>query len=437
MKSLQKIWLISLLIKLGVAALLPLSADEAYYWVWSHNLRLSYFDHPPMVAWLFYAGHFLEGFLNSVRWPAVILGHATLMVWINILKPHVDLEKIKIWIYLALFSPLIGFGSLIVTPDIAIVFFWSLSILILQNALFSKKGIDYALLGASLGLGFCAKYHIVLFLPFLFLYLIFEKKLKEVQWRWVPLTILFGLLFCAPVIIWNYQNDFASFQFQIKHGLERPDYQFSWTWSYILGQILALFPLIFWAAITAKVPKRSRLIMYFGWGPLIFFFLTSFKALVEANWPIIAYPAIFAVALFHPRVRTWTKWTCAFWGTLFVVVLSTLFIPALRNMNDKISEPFRLQQMASLPHDYRPLFANTYQVASSLWYFSKVPVYKLDGMSRYDFYDTLDGRKPQGDQFYLLKYEGNSLPAWISEQEWKVSEVKKIAPDFVLLKIEK
>lgn len=437
MKSLQKIWLISLLIKLGVAALLPLSADEAYYWVWSHNLRLSYFDHPPMVAWLFYAGHFLEGFLNSVRWPAVILGHTTLMVWINILKPHVDLEKIKIWIYLALFSPLIGFGSLIVTPDIAIVFFWSLSILILQNALFSKKAIDYALLGASLGLGFCAKYHIVLFLPFLFLYLIFEKKLKEVQWRWVPLTILFGLLFCAPVIIWNYQNDFASFQFQIKHGLERPDYQFSWTWSYILGQILALFPLIFWAAITAKVPKRSRLIMYFGWGPLIFFFLTSFKALVEANWPIIAYPAIFAVALFHPRVRTWTKWTCAFWGTLFVVVLSTLFIPALRNMNDKISEPFRLQQMASLPHDYRPLFANTYQVASSLWYFSKVPVYKLDGMSRYDFYDTLDGRKPQGDQFYLLKYEGNSLPAWISEQEWKVSEVKKIAPDFVLLKIEK
>ena len=31
---------------------LPLHPDEAYYWVWSQNLQLSYYDHPPMVAYL-------------------------------------------------------------------------------------------------------------------------------------------------------------------------------------------------------------------------------------------------------------------------------------------------------------------------------------------------------------------------------------------------
>ena len=26
--------------------------DEAYYWLWSKNLALSYFDHPPLAAWV-------------------------------------------------------------------------------------------------------------------------------------------------------------------------------------------------------------------------------------------------------------------------------------------------------------------------------------------------------------------------------------------------
>ena len=39
-----------------MAALLPLSADEAYYWLWSQHLAAGYFDHPPMIAWLIRAG---------------------------------------------------------------------------------------------------------------------------------------------------------------------------------------------------------------------------------------------------------------------------------------------------------------------------------------------------------------------------------------------
>ena len=33
-------------------ATLPLHYDEAYYWVWTQRLDFSYFDHPPMIAWL-------------------------------------------------------------------------------------------------------------------------------------------------------------------------------------------------------------------------------------------------------------------------------------------------------------------------------------------------------------------------------------------------
>ena len=34
--------------------------DEAYYWLWSNRVALSYFDHPPLLAWVqaFLLSHF-------------------------------------------------------------------------------------------------------------------------------------------------------------------------------------------------------------------------------------------------------------------------------------------------------------------------------------------------------------------------------------------
>ncbi|WP_413292179.1 ArnT family glycosyltransferase [Bdellovibrio sp. HCB185ZH] len=433
MKDLKRLWLISLFVKLILAALIPLSADEAYYWVWSHRLQLSYFDHPPMVAWLFSLGHFLEPFLHSVRWPAVILGHAALWVGIKLLSKHLELEKIRTWIYLVLFSPLLGFGSLIVTPDLPVIFFWILSLYYLDQVLEKKDLKNYAAFGVALGLGFCAKYHIVLFVPCLLLYLLFEKKWNEVNWKWVPVTLIAGLIFCLPVILWNYQNDFASFKFQLEHGFERPHYNPEWTISYVLAQIAIIFPWVLWAAVRAKPAKPVRYMIYFAWLPLLFFLGTSFKALVEANWPIIAYPAMFMLAAMHPRMSQWKKYYIGFFGAVIAAAIVILFVPQFRSVDPKISEPFIMQTLAQETAEYQPLYGDSYQMSSSLWYFSKSPVFKLKDISRFDFFDTLPEAKPAGNKFYLVKHQGNGLPQWLSEQQWTYQEIKKIAPDFVVL----
>lgn len=418
-----------------ISALIPLGADEAYYWVWSQRLQLSYFDHPPLVAWLFYLGSFLEPFLNSVRWPAVILGHGTLLVWLGLLQGSMSVDRFRTWTYLVLFSPLLGFGSLIVTPDLPVVFFWSLSLFFAMQALETGSRRYYLALGAALGLGFCSKYHIVLFVPCLLAFLFVEKKWSQVKWPAVFGTVALGLLFCTPVILWNIQNNFASFEFQLKHGLEKTAYDPQWTLSYFLGQVALLFPLVFWAALRSQIPTQLRWLYYFAWGPLIFFLLTSFRALVEANWPIIAYPSVLALAAFHPRIQSWLKYYVAFWGGITALVIATLFVPEVRQLNDKISEPYHFQNLSSETAAYRPLYASSYQMAASLWYFSKSPVYKLKDISRYDFFDTLPEAMPQGRQFYLVKGEVNALPAWLTADQWQVKELKKIAPQFVLLEI--
>ena len=33
------------------AGLVPLSAQESYYWQWARHLDLSYYDHPPLASW--------------------------------------------------------------------------------------------------------------------------------------------------------------------------------------------------------------------------------------------------------------------------------------------------------------------------------------------------------------------------------------------------
>jgi len=38
--------------RLGVAAILPVTQDEAYYFDWARSLAWGYFDHPPGVALL-------------------------------------------------------------------------------------------------------------------------------------------------------------------------------------------------------------------------------------------------------------------------------------------------------------------------------------------------------------------------------------------------
>ncbi|WP_413289404.1 ArnT family glycosyltransferase [Bdellovibrio sp. HCB337] len=438
MRQFLQIWILSLIFKIGLAAILPLSPDESYYWMWSHHMQLSYFDHPPFVAWLFYLGHWLEPWGQLVRLPTVLLGHLTFLVWYFILKPQFTWDKFKYWYAIAFFSPLVGFGSMVGTPDVPLLLFWSLAIYFFQQCLLNQKTRDYFLLGASLGLGFCSKYHIVLFVPFIVLYLFFEKRWHEVLWRKLAFTFIGGLLCSLPVIIWNIQNEFASFRFQIDHGLGKTNWTPDWTLGYIVAELILLFPLVVYAALRTRIPKDYKFLPYLGWGPLIFFFFSSFRGTVELNWPNVAFPVVFALVLFNKNPRRVALWTSAFWILFYAFgFYSALFFPKNSPTAKPFREQFRFLPLASLQKEYQPLYAGTYQIASTIWYQNKTPIYKLRDMSRYDFYDTLPQSLPQEDSFYLIQENWSQIPDWVKKAGYTVSVVKEVEPHFLVVKVSK
>src|ERR1700677_2962050 len=60
-RGIAALFLVWLLSRWAFDSLWNLVPDEAYYWVWSQHLALSYLDHPPIVAYLIRLGTALMG----------------------------------------------------------------------------------------------------------------------------------------------------------------------------------------------------------------------------------------------------------------------------------------------------------------------------------------------------------------------------------------
>lgn len=436
-RNLKFLFLLSLLIKLIIAAVVPLSFDEAYYWVWSKNLQLSYFDHPGMTAWLFRIGNIFEQFGHAVRWPAVILGHLTAMVWIIILKKlSVSEDKIFMWFIVCLFSPLLGPGSLVITPDIPVMFFWSCSFYLFLVCIENVSLLLPSLLGLALGLGFCSKYHIVLFIPSAIFYLTIEKKWKYFTPAKIILIVVFGVIGSLPVLYWNFQNDFASIIFQINHGLGRANWDPFWTYSYPIGQILLIFPILFYFACKVRLDSKLRILLYFSWVPLIFFLMSSFRGVVEMNWPIVAYPSFYALSIlsikrFKPIIITIISWTI-----VYTLIIIQIIYPWYPNAPEKLSEFSYYKPILAMTKKYEPLYAENYQMASYLWYQTKEPIYKLFEMSRPDFYDNLEKSRPNTSIFYVVMDKNAGFPNWLLKKLKQSTVVENIEDTFVIQKVE-
>lgn len=397
-----------LFLKCVLAFFIPLVADEAYYYVWSLRPQLSYYDHPAMVSWLIYLGTHFIAFKNpiAVRLFFVIVSTLSLYIWILILKKWRLSDSLLIaFIILFNLNPMLGLGSILATPDVPLVFFWSLSYLFYLNLLNDGQIKWYFLFGAALGLGFCSKYLIVLFVLAGLLALIFSKKYKQLSIAGVFVTIFSGALFSLPVLVWNYNNEWVSFLFQINHGFGRKYYDFNWTSSYLIGQFLIVSPLIFIHLF--KKPRSDD--QTFSLTQILFFVTSTFKSVVEANWAITSYGHAIAHYVKTASVKN-IKFTYYYWAFIYLVLFALLLTPqgikALKNQptsNDVIA-------LRPVVEKYRPLYGPNYQISSLMTWDQQILIPKLRNMSRTDFYDHLPESLPLTKIIYVLKHIDSEWP---------------------------
>ncbi len=405
------------LVKCVAAALIPIVADESYYYIWSLFPRFSYFDHPGMVSWLIYLGTFAIPAPNplAIRLFFVIFSTATVYIWLLLLrKSNPTLNQQLLFLALFILNPLLGIGSIMATPDVPLVFFWSLAYFCFVKLLETQKTFWYSLLGISLGLGFCSKYHIVLFLLAGLATLAIIKKWSVLRPTGVLTTVFTGLLFSLPVLIWNYQNNWVSFLFQLNHGFGRSHYNFEWTYSYIIGQILITSPFV-----TLHFFRRKKITtdQIFSVTQILFFLTSTFKAVVEANWPIVAQPHALVDFIKTEKTKK-IRWTFYYWFFIYASIGGLLFSPAGRIVLQNQLLTSDILDLIPVAERYQPLYGPTYQISSLLSWQSQILVPKLKGFSRIDLYNELDVSLPNTKKFYVLKDVGSGWPDYLSSAKF-------------------
>jgi hypothetical protein len=295
------------LLRIVFAGLLGMMPQEAYYFFYSRHPALSYYDHPPAIAWLLRLFTAVLGkHLFVLRLAATCTTLCSLVVFYFLARKWLSAHR-TIYALLLFFSTFIITDlSLVSSPDVPLLLFWTLSLLSLYRAVFEGRRSYWIWSGLMMGLAFDSKYTAI-FLPIgLILFLILSKPYRRqlVSPGFFMALIVF-LLTISPVLIWNARNHFASFHFQSGERLREitgtgfhPEYFLGMLGhqAFVLIPVLFFFLLYFSVRRLRKVrfrPARIRPDSLF----LLCFFLPLFTGFalvsmfywVKMNWIMPAY----------------------------------------------------------------------------------------------------------------------------------------------------
>jgi len=229
------------------AALLPLSFDEAYYWLWSKHLALSYYDHPPVVAYAIRAGTILFGDTAfGVRVFALLFSvAASWAVW----RAGAILTGTEhggalscLFFNLTLMATV---ETMTATPDAPLVMASAFFVLALAKLRQNEDGRWWLAVGAAGGFALLSKYTALFLGVGAMAWLLFTaegRRWLSSPWLWLGGVLAVALF--APVLVWNAQHGWISLRFQLgKAGTRHfdPGYLIE----FLAGQIGLASPFIF------------------------------------------------------------------------------------------------------------------------------------------------------------------------------------------------
>ncbi|MFD2514801.1 ArnT family glycosyltransferase [Pontibacter locisalis] len=303
------LFILVVIIRLLTVQRMGLMPQDAYYYYYSEHLALSYYDHPPMIAYLLRL--FTEIFSKDeviIKLANAVTTVFSLVAFYFLAKQFLPRHRAGSSLVLLGSTVMVTNLSLVSLPDVPLVLFWTLSLLLLHKAIHTGSGFYWALAGITVGLSFNSKYTAVFLLLGLVLFLLLSSQhRKYVFSRQMLLLLIFLLLTVSPVVMWNLQNDWISFEFQSSNRMSSiaelnlsPRFFFG----NIGAQLLLLMPVlfvamfvVFWkvgkkAIVKRSMPDSDVLFLLCFFLPIVgFFFTLSSVYLVKSNWLMPAYIA--------------------------------------------------------------------------------------------------------------------------------------------------
>jgi len=324
-------------LRLVAAALLPLSADEAYYWLWSRHLAAGYFDHPPAIAFAIRAGTSLFGDTAfGVRAAGVLL--SVVASWFVWRTGSILTRDEKTGALACLFFNLtlmVTVETLAATPDApsiaaAATFCWALA-----KVAETENGRWWLATGVAAGLGLLSKYTAFFLGAGALLWLAASPPMR--RWFASPWPYLGGLLalaLFAPNLWWNAAHGWETFAFQFGR-VEATHFTLRYLFEFLGAQAVLATPFILvlgvlgLAAATRISDERRALIAAILWPAIAYFSWHALHDRVQGNWPCFLYPLL-AVAAADAAQTRWSGWraSVAHWSKRLAIPVASVLLAA-------------------------------------------------------------------------------------------------------------
>jgi len=321
---------------------LPLDTIEAL--AWGSNLDWGFNKHPPASAF------FLEVFFQifgAQDWAFYLLSSIFVVIaFYYVFKFAFEiLGDLKLSFISVLLLEAIYFYNF-TTPEFNVnvsqLPFWSLVVYYSWKIYDTKeiKFLDCFLVGLFAAIGFLSKYlfiYLLVSIDLLFIYLIFLKKNKKFDFKYL-ITIEVFLILLVPHFIWLLNNDFIT----VLYGLKRTGFEeasilnhLQFPVIFLLKQIGILIPFFFliWLLVTKikfKInlkDKKLLFLLFINILPIILMFLTSLitGSKIRTMWmtPFYLFFGVLFVYLFQSQINP-NKIKSFLYGFLFLFFLSPI-----------------------------------------------------------------------------------------------------------------
>lgn len=204
-------------ILLCIAPINILSLDTYYYWDWSRHLALSYYDGSPMIAYFIRLSTLLFGHsLFALSFLGIVVTALTSGIIYKTARFFLSREASCIAMLSWLFAPLVTIDLLKQTTyDTPLTLFWALTLYYTVKFIQTNKIKELYFIGASAGLMMLSKYTGIVLILSLLIFLIFSTYRSIFKTKHFYFAISLVIIIFSPVLLWNYQNHWQSFIYQL------------------------------------------------------------------------------------------------------------------------------------------------------------------------------------------------------------------------------
>ncbi len=472
--------LILFVLRLWLSGFTGIHPDEAYYWVWSLDLKLGYLDHPPMIAWIIAAGRWIIETISpnylQLEYPAFfsVVKLKAGPFFLSCVATPVLVGKCIEWVQRAplrvtqmivlLVTPLLFVGPQIVTPDTPLFFSWTLCLLMairLQKRRYYKNDTGdlspplwsiAVTLGIAMAFAAYSKYTAVLLA---FLVLISGAGL----WNAMICALVCSVLI-APYVYWLATTGVAEeagifFQFGNAIGDVLKPNNFKFVGDLWASQILFWTPMIFLGVfgflftdvrrffLSDKKHRLSGTLFIWAIAPLVLFSLTALKRPAEANWPLVGGIAAIVMCVARLRLRMFSLTLLTIQNVAIISVawlvltqapkLSVFFEDISPRASALLEKPSRLREFEGWPrlhtllkdavlNEDSPIVVESFQILSSLLFVNS----SLEEENKLKLYFWEEGSR---------RSEFNRTPKYLLAKEelnkghWLLTRDQKNVPD--------